>query len=255
MKVVILAGGYGTRLGELTSKIPKPMVSIGGYPILWHIMNIYAANGVSDFIVALGYKGDVIKNYFINYFNNHSDFTVDLGSGSVSIEKKINTNWRVTLVDTGIDTMTGGRVKRLAPYLDKRFMMTYGDGLADINIKKLLAKHDNNKKILTMTVVHPTSKYGRVELDASELVTKFQEKPEFSDNWINGGFMVAEPELLDYITGDNIMLEGEPLSKIADLGQLGAYKHTGFWYCMDTLRDRTHLNEMWIKGSPPWKIW
>ena len=254
MKVVILAGGYGTRLSELTRDIPKPMVEIGGYPILWHIMQIYASYGFNDFVVALGYKGDVIKRFFLDYYTNHSDFVVDLKDGSVEVKNNQGLDWKVTLIDTGDGTMTGGRIKRLKSYLDQTFMMTYGDGVSDVNLTKLLDFHKKQQSLVTMTAIHPTSKYGKLNINGSR-VGSFVEKPEFGGDWINGGFMVMEPEFLDWIDGDQTTLEQEPLSKAAETGNLLAFKHTGFWHCMDTLRDRNELESLWESKSAPWKVW
>lgn len=255
MKVVILAGGYGTRLTELTREIPKPMVEIGGYPILWHIMNIYASHGYKEFIVALGYKGRMIKDFFLNYHAHHADLTIDLKDGSIDIKSNNGLDWRVTLVDTGVDTMTGGRVKRLVSYLNDTFMLTYGDGVADINIGELMDFHRQNGKMVTMTTIHPTSKYGKLEINIDNIVEHFTEKPEFGNDWINGGFMVVEPEFLKWIAGDQTILEREPLEKATETGSLAAFKHTGFWHCMDTLRDRNELENLWKSEKPPWKIW
>jgi len=253
MKVVILAGGVGSRLSELTRDIPKPMVEIGGYPILWHIMNIYATHGYKDFIVALGYKASILKDYFLDYYAHHANLTIDLQDGSVSLLSGYGLDWRVTLDDTGKDTMTGGRIKRLAPYLTDTFMLTYGDGLSNVNISKLVEYHYNHMKMVTMTTIHPTSKYGKLEIGAGGQVRHFVEKPEFGGDWINGGFMVVEPQFLEGIDGDNSVLEREPLEKAAALGNLIAYKHTGFWHCMDTLRDRNELEHLWQAGNPPWR--
>ena len=252
MKVVILAGGLGTRLSEKTDEIPKPMVEIGGYPILWHIMNIYSSYGFNDFIIALGYKGYKVKDYFTNYHDRHADLSVDLKTGVVEVFPKNTLNWRITLVDTGAESMTGGRIKRLAPYLDDTFMLTYGDGVSNVNLKELLEYHKKHRKLLTMTTVHPTSRYGKLEIDANNQVNSFVEKPEFGGDWINGGFMVVEPEVLQYIKGDDDVFEREPLEKIATNGELMAFKHTEFWHCMDTLRDRNDLEKLWQSGRAPW---
>ncbi len=255
MKAVILAGGYGTRLGELTGEVPKPMVKIGTFPIIWHIMKIYESYGITDFIIPLGYKGEIIKDYFLNFFRSNSDITIDLSTGVVDIVRPFHSKWKVTLVDTGVATLTGGRVKKLEPYLRETFMLTYGDGVADIDINALLKCHRLSKKILTITTVHPTSKYGKVISNEAGTVTSFQEKPEFGGDWINGGFMVAEPELLNFISGENQMLEHEPFENLVRQNQLAAYRHEGFWQCMDTLRDCKDLNKRWLEDSPPWKIW
>ena len=241
MKVVILAGGYGTRLSELTKYIPKPMVEIGGYPILWHIMQIYAAHGFNDFVIALGYKGNLIKEFFIDYYTNHSDLIVNLKDGAIEVKNNQGLDWKVTLVDTGEGTMTGGRVKRLKPYLNETFMLTYGDGVSDVNLTELAKVHKKNQTLVTMTTIHPTSKYGKLDINENNKVERFVEKPEFGGDWINGGFMVMEPEFLDWIEDDQTTLEQEPLLKATETGNLSAFKHSGFWHCMDTLRDRNDL--------------
>jgi len=253
MKVVILAGGIGSRLAELTKEIPKPMVEIGGYPILWHIMNIYAAQGYKDFIIALGYKGRIIKDFFLDYYTHHADLTINLKDGSINLLSNNGLDWRVTLVDTGKDTMTGGRIKRLEPYLTETFMLTYGDGVSNVNIADLVDFHHKHRKIVTMTTIHPKSKYGKLEIDENNHVRHFVEKPEFGGDWINGGFMVVEPEFLKNIDGDNSVLEREPLEQAATTDNLMAYKHAGFWQCMDTLRDRNDLEQLWQSGNPPWR--
>ena len=251
MKVVILAGGKGTRISEYTNLIPKPMVPIGNFPIIWHIMTIYASHGFNDFIVALGYKSEVIKDYFIKFNSLNSDFTVDLSSGNIEIHQNKSLNWKVTLVDTGEETMTGGRLKRLKKYLNEdTFMLTYGDGLADINIKNLLDFHLTNKKLVTMTAVRPTARFGELELE-SNLITSFKEKPQLKDGWINGGFFVMEKEFIDLIKFDSEMLERQPLEYVAKKNQLMAFKHNGFWQCMDNKRDLENLQKLW-KDNPPW---
>lgn len=255
MKVVIFAGGYGTRLAELTREIPKPMVEIGGFPILWHIMKIYGSYGYNEFVIALGYKGEIIKEYFLNYHSHRADLNIDLNDGSVSVTSRENMDWKITLVDTGPNTMTGGRVKRLKSCLGSTFMLTYGDGIADIDLSKLLETHRRKGKLVTVTAVHPTSRYGKLDINDEQLVDSFVEKPEFDQDWINGGFMVVEPEFLDWIDGDDSVLEREPLEKAAATGNLVAYKHSGFWHCMDTLRDRNDLETLWQTRQPPWKKW
>lgn len=256
MKVAILAGGYGTRLAELTREIPKPLVEIGGRPILWHILQFYAAQGFKEFVIALGYKGDLIKDYFINYYNRNSNLTVDLGNGQIHYHDSEHLDWKVTMVDTGEETMTGGRLRRLAPFMEgKPFMVTYGDGLSTVDLNALLLYHRQHGKLATVTAVHPTSRYGKLEMDSEGKVMRFVEKPEFAEDWINGGFFVFEPGFLDLIAGDNTVLEREPLETATLNQQLHAYKHTGFWHCMDTLRDRNHLNQLWSEGRAPWKIW
>jgi len=231
------------------------MVEIGGYPILWHIMNVYASQGFNEFIVALGYKGHVIKEFFLDYHAHHSDITVDLANGAVTFEEPHRLNWKVTLVDTGADTMTGGRVRRLRRYLSEPFMLTYGDGVADINLAQLLQSHSAQRRMITLTAVHPTSRYGKLEIHNDDTVTRFVEKPEFGGDWINGGFFVIQPDFLEWIDDDHTVLEREPLERACAKGQLNAFKHQGFWHCMDTLRDRNELNQLWASGKAGWKIW
>ena len=256
MKVVILAGGYGTRLTELTQEIPKPLVEVGGRPILWHILNIYAGQGFKDFVIALGYKGHLIKDYFLNYHARHANMTVDLGTGQITYHDGEFLDWKVTLVDTGGETMTGGRIRRLSPFLGQEtFMATYGDGVSNVNLQALLKFHRQNAGLATVTAVHPTSRYGKLELDAGDMITRFAEKPEFAEDWINGGFFVLEPAFIDLISGDDVILEREPLETATERGQFHAYRHYGFWHCMDTLRDRNHLNQLWNDGKAPWKLW
>ena len=256
MKVVILAGGYGTRLSEHTSVIPKPMVEIGGRPILWHIMKIYADQGHRDFVVALGYKGEVIKDYFLAYRSRQSDLSLSLDSGEVKIfpKKGAHQDWRVTLIDTGSDVMTGGRLRRLQEYLENEtFMLTYGDGVANVNLGALIAHHKRSKKLATITAVHPKAHYGELDLDGSN-VKQFLEKPQFRQSWINGGFMIFEPEVLNCVKGDGSVLEIDVLERLSKNGELVAYRHDGFWQCMDTVRDVNVLNELWNAGNPPWMI-
>ena len=256
MKVVILAGGYGTRLSELTQSIPKPLVEIAGRPILWHIMNIYAAQGFTEFVIALGYKGHLIRDYFTGYFARHSNLTVDLSTGETTYHGGERLNWKVSLVDTGLETMTGGRLRRVAPFLGQEtFMMTYGDGVANIDLNLLLSSHLFSRALATVTAVHPTSRYGKLDLDENGKVGRFVEKPEFASDWINGGFFVMEPDFLKLIDCDSTVLEREPLETAASLGQLYSHRHFGFWHCMDTLRDHTVLNNLWATGKAPWKIW
>ncbi len=253
MKIVILAGGKGTRISEYTNVIPKPMVPIGDKPIIWHIMKIYAHYGFNDFVVALGYKSDVIKDYFIKFNSLNSDFTVDLSNGNVEIHQNRSLDWKVTLVETGEETMTGGRLKRLKKYLNEEtFMLTYGDGLADINIKDLLDFHLANKKLVTMTAVRPSARFGELELK-SNLITSFKEKPQLKDGWVNGGFFVMENEFIDLIKDDYEMLERNPLEIVAKNNQLIAFKHKSFWQCMDNKRDQENLQKLW-KDNPPWII-
>ena len=252
MKVVILAGGFGTRLSEYTESIPKPMVSIGGKPILWHIMKSYAYFGHSDFYLALGYKTEVIKEYFLNYRTLNADFTVDLGTGSVTPHQLDEVDWKVTLVDTGLNTMTGGRVKRMKSFIgNDTFLLTYGDGLADVNLEALIKFHKSHGKLITMTAVRPGAKFGELKLDCDR-VSRFEEKPQLHEGWINGGFFVMEPECMELIEGDDIMLEREPLVAAAKQGELMAYRHEGFWQCMDTKRDNELLNKLWLANEAPW---
>lgn len=255
MKVVILAGGFGTRLGELTGDIPKPMVQVGGRPILWHIMKHYSSFGFNEFVLALGYKSEVIKNYFLNYGALNSDVTVDIKSGEIEWHARPDCDWRITMVDTGYTTMTGGRVHRLKKHLDGGpFMLTYGDGLSNVNISKLLEFHKKNKKMVTVTAVRPSARFGELDISNS-IVESFQEKPQTKHGWINGGFFVIESEFIDLLSGDETVLESHPLEKAAASGSLAAYQHNGFWQCMDTLRDKLLLEELWKNGSAPWKIW
>jgi glucose-1-phosphate cytidylyltransferase len=255
MKVVILAGGLGSRLAEETDVKPKPMVEIGGRPILWHIMQHYSHFGFNEFVIALGYKGEYVKRYMIDYCRLTSDLTVKLRSGDVMRRGNgaDNCEWVVDLVDTGPTTQTGGRVKRLAPYLgNSPFMMTYGDGVSDVNIKDLLAYHKQQGKLATLTAVRPPARFGHMHFEGN-LITKFTEKPQTESGWINGGFFVLEPRILEYIDGDDTWFEREPLERVAAEKQLCAYKHEGFWQCMDTLRDKRLLEDIWAKGNAPWK--
>lgn len=255
MKAVILAGGLGTRLSEETAHLPKPLVDIGGRPILWHICKIYAAHGISEFVICLGYKGYLIKEFFANYFLHTADVTFDLGRNAVEIHEAKAEPWRVTLVDTGTDTMTGGRLKRVGRYLgDETFCMTYGDGVADLDLPALLATHRAKGKLATLTAVQPPGRFGALQLQDGD-VTRFVEKPRGDDSWINGGFFVLEPAVLDYIDGDATSWEEAPLRNLAAAGQLAAYQHGGFWQPMDTLRDKRHLEALWQTGSAPWKVW
>lgn len=255
MITVILAGGLGTRLSEETALKPKPMVEIGGRPILWHIMKGYAKHGCKEFAVALGYKGEAIKSYFLDYADINSDLTVDLKTGRVERRRSSADDWTIHLVDTGQDTMTGGRVKRLGDLLSKEtFMLTYGDGVANIDIAALLAFHRSHGKLATLTAVRPPARFGSLEIDGAQ-VTRFLEKPQSGEGWVNGGFFVLEPQVLDYIDGDATHLEREPLERLAAAGQLMVYKHAAFWQSMDTLRDVKHLNGLWDGGAAPWKTW
>lgn len=253
MKVVILAGGLGTRLSEETTIRPKPMVEIGDKPILWHIMQIYAHYGFNEFIVCLGYKGYMIKEWFANYFLHNSDVTIELKNNKVTVHNTHKEDWKITLIDTGEKTQTGGRVKRIKKYVDGTFMLTYGDGLSDVNIKELIAFHRKKGKLATVTAVQPMGRFGAIKIE-NDSVISFKEKPLGDGAWINGGFMVLEPEIFDYIKEDSTHLELEPLETLARQGKLSAYKHTGFWKPMDTLRDRKELEDMWNSEKAPWKL-
>jgi len=254
MKVVILAGGLGTRLSEETSLRPKPMVEIGGMPILWHIMKIYSAHGFNDFVICLGYKGYVIKEYFSNYFLHKSNVTIDLNKNSVQVHDTDAEPWTITLVDTGKDTMTGGRVKRVQPYIgNEPFLLTYGDGVSNVDITSLVKFHQENNGLLTVTSVQPQGKFGALNIEGNQ-VSSFLEKPKGDGHWINGGFFVCEPEVFNYINDDSTVFEKEPLESIARSGKMFAYKHEGFWKPMDTLRDKIELEESW-QNKPLWKIW
>lgn len=255
MKAVILAGGLGTRLSEETAVRPKPMVEIGGRPVLWHIMKIYSAHGVRDFIICLGYKGYMIKEYFANYFLHMSDVTFDIAANRMEVHQASAEPWRVTLVDTGDNTMTGGRLRRVKDYLaDEDFCFTYGDGVANIDVSALLKFHREHGKLATMTAVQPPGRYGAVRLDGRR-VTGFQEKPQGDGGWINGGFFVLSPKVTDLISEDATVWEKEPLQTLAESGQLCAWNHEGFWQPMDTLREKSHLEELWDSGEAPWKVW
>ena len=256
MKAVILAGGLGTRLSEATHLIPKPMVEIGGKPILWHIMKIYSQHGINDFIVCCGYKAYVIKEYFFNYFKHNSDITVDLANDSVIVHNQVREKWKVTLIDTGLNTMTGGRVKRVQDYIgNEPFLLTYGDGVGDIDIADTIRFHKEKKALMTVTAYKPKGKFGAMDISENGMVKAFQEKPSGDGAWINAGFFVCEPQILDYITDDQTILEREPMEQLAVNGKMASYRHNGFWKPMDTLRDSAELNEMWDTNSAPWKIW
>lgn len=258
MKVVILAGGLGTRISEETTIKPKPMIEIGGKPIIWHIMKIYAQFGYNEFVVCLGYKGHLIKEYFINYFLYNSDITVELEKNVVDVHFTNSESFKVTLVDTGLETNTAGRIKRIQKHVqNETFMLTYGDGVADIDINKLLASHKNSGKMATLTSIQLPGRFGNIETDDNGVVTKFQEKPEGDGVWINGGFFVLEPKIFNYLDGDmdKIQWEKKPLIDIANDGELNAYKHIGFWKCMDAMRDKIELEELWESQNAPWKIW
>ena len=257
MKVVILAGGLGTRISEESHLKPKPMIDIGERPILWHIMKIYSSFGFNDFIICLGYKGYSIKEYFAHYFLHESDVTFDFKNNSERMIHHYSAEpWTVTLVNTGVDTMTGGRVKRVKEYIgNETFMLTYGDGVANIDIKALISCHQAHGKLATITSIQPEGRFGALNLDSDNLVHGFKEKPKGDGAWINGGFFVMEPQVLDYISDDATLLEKEPLEGLARDGQLVSYKHSGFWQPMDTLRDKHHLEDLWKSGAAPWKIW
>jgi glucose-1-phosphate cytidylyltransferase len=254
MKAVILAGGHGTRISEETTLKPKPLVEIGGRPLLWHIMKIYSAYNINDFVICLGYKGYMIKEYFANYFLHTSDVTIDIQKNNLEIHQINAEPWRVTMVDTGDDTMTGGRIKRIRRYIDETFCLTYGDGLSDLDIQASINFHKKNKLFATLTAVQPPGRFGALELEKHKVI-RFREKPKGDSSWINGGFFVFEPEIMDYIKGDSAILEREPFEKLAVDRQLGAFKHQGFWQPMDTLRDKNHLEALWTSGKAPWKIW
>ena len=255
MKVVILAGGMGTRLQDGASPLPKPMVEIGGYPILWHIMKIYSQYGHKEFVLALGYKSETIKNYFLNYHYVRNSFTIRLNDGDLKVHPGNSEDWTVHLADTGINTQTGGRVKRMGPWVGhETFMMTYGDGVANIDIQKLLAFHRRHGKLATVTAVRPPARFGGLYFNG-DFVARFTEKPQAGEGWINGGFFVLEPQVLDYIEGDQTPFETEPLERLAAEGQLVAYRHDDFWQCMDTPRDKRQLEGLWNEGGAPWKIW
>ena len=257
MKVLILAGGLGSRLSEETNLKPKPMVEIGGYPILWHIMKIYSHYGFNDFVILTGYKSHVIKDFFVNYYQRYSDITVDMTDNSVVVHKTRQEPWKVTMLYTGQNTMTGGRIKKATKYINNEpFLLTYGDGVSDVNIQELIDAHKQSGKLITMTAVKPTGRFGALVIDEKNTITSFMEKPKGDGAWINGGFFVCQPEVMDYIAeGNDVIFEREPLERLAAEGQLHAYKHEGFWQPMDTLRDKIHLTELWEAQKAPWKKW
>lgn len=257
MKAIILAGGFGTRISEESSVRPKPMIEIGGRPILWHILKQYSHFGINDFIICLGYKGYLIKEYFANYFLHMSDVTFDMTSNSMEIHSRNAEPWRVTLIDTGEETQTGGRLKRVEKYVrqENDFCFTYGDGVGDVDISKLIDFHRRNGKHATLTATRPPGRFGALKLSGDDLVEHFQEKPEGDNSWINGGYFVLSPKVLDRISGDQTVWEGEPLSGLARDGELAAYKHNGFWQPMDTMREKLMLNNLWESGRAPWKVW
>jgi glucose-1-phosphate cytidylyltransferase len=258
MKVVILAGGLGTRLMEETEARPKPMVEIGGKPILWHIMKIYEKYGFNDFVICLGYKAHTIKHYFLNYYLYNSDMTIELANNTIDVHYTSSESFKVTLVDTGLNTNTAGRIQKIKQYVEgETFMLTYGDGVADINLNELLKFHNKHSKLATLTSIQVPGRFGNIETNSDGTITHFQEKPEGDGMWINGGFFVLEPQIFDYLQGDldTTQWEKEPLLQIAEDKQLVAYKHKGFWKCMDALRDRIELEEWWNSGNAPWKVW
>jgi glucose-1-phosphate cytidylyltransferase len=255
IKAVLLAGGLGTRISEETDTKPKPMIEVGGKPILWHIMKMYSAHGINDFIVCLGYKGYVIKEYFANYFLHMSDVTFDMEHNQMHVHQKNAEPWKVTLVDTGENTMTGGRLKRVRDYIgNEDFCFTYGDGLSDVDISASIKFHRDHKKLATLTAVKPAGRFGALDLDGNKII-KFQEKPKGDGSWINGGFFVLSPKVIDYIDNDETTWEQEPMKNLASEGELNAYFHEGFWQPMDTLRDKKHLESLWQEGNAPWRIW
>ena len=254
MKVVLLAGGFGTRLSEETDVKPKPMIEIGGKPILWHIMKNYSSHGINEFVICCGYKGYVIKEYFQNYFLHMSDVTVDLSSNNIEVHQKRAEPWKITLIDTGEETQTGGRLKRVGKYLDGNFCMTYGDGLSSVNIKALIEFHNNHGKLATITAVQPPGRFGSLNIK-NDTVKSFFEKPSGDGGWINGGFFVLNPSVLELIEDDSTIWEQEPLVKLAEMSQLNSFMHDGFWRPMDTLRDKNMLEDLWINKKAPWKNW
>lgn len=256
MKVVILAGGLGTRISEESHLRPKPMIEIGERPILWHIMKIYSHYGFDEFVICLGYKQYVIKEFFADYFLHTSDITFDIANNQMTVHNNYSENWKVTLVDTGLNTMTGGRIKRVKDYIgDETFFLTYGDGVADVDIRKELEFHKSHGKIATMTAINIDQRFGVLDIKENGAIESFREKTKDDGSIINGGFMICEPKILDYIEGDSTVFEKRPLETVAEMGELMAYRHSGFWQCMDTQRDKTKLEELWASGNAPWKVW
>jgi glucose-1-phosphate cytidylyltransferase len=255
MKLVILAGGRGTRLTEETLIKPKPLVDIGNKPIIWHIMKIYSHYGINDFIICLGYKGYLIKEYFANYFLHNSDLTIDLKKNSTTIHQKKTENWKVTLVDTGDDTLTGGRILKIKKYIKSDFLLTYGDGLSNVNINKLIHFHKNNQKLVTVTAIQPQGRFGIIDINKKNKVTNFKEKPKGDNNWINGGFFVLKPGIFNFLENESSVWEKKPLTEMTKRNQVVAFKHNGFWHAMDTVRDKVLLDNLWENGKAPWKIW
>jgi glucose-1-phosphate cytidylyltransferase len=255
MKLVIFAGGYGTRLSEETQKIPKPMVEIGGMPIIWHIMKYYSSFGITDFIICLGFKGEIVKNFFLNYNKFNKRISINLKSNLIHNESNTLEDWNVTLIDTGLQTQTGGRLKNVKDLIknDKYFYLTYGDGLSDININELTEFFIKKNKICTLTAVKPRNRFGILKIDSNNLVNKFEEKPE--DEWVNGGFFIMRPEVINLINDDDVPLEQQPMQTLVEKKEICSFKHNGFWQCMDTLNDRNYLEKLWLKGKAPWKIW
>lgn len=256
MKVVILAGGFGTRISEESHLKPKPMIEIGEKPIMWHLMKYYSSFGFNEFIICLGYKSYVVKEFFDDYYLHTSDITFDFEKGERIVHNNFAEPWKVTLVDTGLNTMTGGRIKRIQEYIKgEPFMLTYGDGVSDVDINALLKFHNEQGKIATLTAIQPGGRFGMLEIDKNQSIHSFREKSKEDGGWINGGFMVLEPEIFNYIDGDKTIFEREPLEKVASEGQLNAFKHTGFWQCMDTMRDKEHLEDLLANDEAPWKVW
>lgn len=256
MKVVLLAGGFGTRLSEETDLKPKPMVEIGGKPILWHIMKIYSYYGYNEFVICLGYKGYVIKEYFFNYFRHLSDISINLCTNSTEILNTTCEPWKISLIETGLHTMTGGRIKRIKPFVNNEpFLLTYGDGVGSVDVKELVEYHQSKKKLITVTAVQPSGRFGAMSINPEDKVDSFLEKPKGDGGWINGGFFVCQPEIFDYIKGDETVFEKEPLEGLATDGEMAAYKHSGFWKPMDSLRDKRELETMWNEDKAPWKTW